>query len=101
MSNPIPTSQIQKALSAKGFVSRDGDHEYYYFYYNGKKTIAKTKISRGSSYKNYDDNLFGKMKMQLRLDKTQKVRALLDCSMSEDEYIVELKNANLLDADSC
>ena len=98
MSNPIPREQMRKALLDKGFVDKnDGDHTFYYFYHKGKKTIARTKISRGSGYKTYNDTLFTKMKTQLQLDSIQQVRALLECPMSEQDFVLELKKRNLLD----
>jgi len=97
MSNPIPRTQMRKALVDKGFELVDRDHEFYYFYHKGKKTVARTKISRGSAYDHYDDRLLGKMKTQLHLSTLQQVRNLLECPMSKDEYIAELMKKNLLD----
>lgn len=99
MSNPIPREQMKKALLGKGFMSDtdERDHSFYYFYYNGKKTIARTKISRGTAYKEYDDSLFRKMKTQLQLNSVQQVRALLECPMTKESYIEELKKQKLLD----
>lgn len=98
MSNPIPVAQIKKALQEKGFTPVDDrDHTFYYFYYKGKKTKVRTKISRGSAYKDYDDELFGKMKSQLCLDNVKQVRDLLECPMSEKTYIAELQKKGLLD----
>jgi len=97
MPNPIPTEQIRKALLEKGFVPVDDrNHTFYYFYYNEKKTVARTKISRGSSYRNYDDSLFVKMRTQLQLDTVRQVRALLECPMSREDYIAELKKRRRL-----
>ena len=89
MSNPIDRRQIERALCEKGFVcSGDGrDHRFYYFHYKGKKTIVKTKISTGTGYKQYDDNLFRLMCKGLQLNTIKQVRDLLECPLSESDYV--------------
>jgi len=97
MSNPIPRETMRKALLAKGFVDNDnGDHTYYYFYHEGKKTVAGTKISRGRAYKDYDDSLFKRMRTHLQLDNIKQVRALLECPMSKEDYVAALKKRGAL-----
>ena len=89
MSNPIDRQQVERALREKGFVSveRGRDHRFYYFHHKGKKTLAKTKVSTGSAYKQYDDSLFRLMRNGLQLDKTRQVRDLLECPLSESDYV--------------
>ncbi len=79
------TSNIKKALEAKGFRKRDNDHEFYDLLVDGKKVGIMTKISRGSKYKTYDDSLLGLMAKQLRLAKSDLMK-LIQCTLSGDGY---------------
>jgi len=92
MSNPISRKQIEKALQQKGFVpdQTGRDHRYYRFYYKGQKRLSKTKISTGTGYKDYDDNLFRLMVAGLHLENIKQVRDLLACPMTEEEYVAIL-----------
>ena len=77
---------IVASLERKGFVKDGGDHEYF-IYWNlaGKKTMKKTKVSRGSSYKSIGDDLLGKMSKQVGLTKKLFID-LVDCPLSRDQY---------------
>jgi hypothetical protein len=88
MSNPIPRKTIEKSLLSKGFVlcQEDRDHRFYHFFYKGKKTMARTKISTGTAYGEYGDSLFKLMVQQLQLQNVRQVRNLLACPMSLEEY---------------
>lgn len=79
-------AQIDAALQRKGFVHEDGDH-HYYVYHNlaGKKTIKKTKMSRGSKYKTIGDPLLGQMARQVGLTKP-KFLELVDCTLDQKSY---------------
>lgn len=77
---------IDAALQRKGFAHEEGDH-HYYFYHNiaGKKTIRKTKMSRGSSHKSIGDPLLGQMARQLGLSKPSFLQ-LVDCTLDQQGY---------------
>lgn len=83
---PRERSDIDTALQKKGFVVDGGDH-HYYIYHNmaGRKTIKKTKMSRGSSYKTVSDSLLGQMARQVGLTKP-KFLELVDCSLDQQGY---------------
>ena len=89
-------TKIKSSLSSKGFKNTGGDHEYYYFYREGKKKKIFTKISRGSKYKTYGDGLLREVKKQLYLSTKKKLLDFIDCPMSKDNYIDELKEAGEL-----
>lgn len=97
MANPIARSLIEASLLKKGFTKDKRDHRVYVFYHKGKKTSARTKISTGTGYKVYDDNLLGKMKRQLLLDTNQEVRDLVSCPMSQAEYTKILIGRNRIE----
>lgn len=98
MRHPIKRDDMVKALEDKGFVcdQSDRDHDYYYFVYKGKQTKAKTKISRGTGYREYDDGLFRLMCRPLGLDYTKDVRDLLLCPLTREDYIKNLKAKRIL-----
>lgn len=79
-------SDIDSALQRKGFEKIEGDH-WFYIYWNlsGKKTMKKTKISRGTSHKTVGDILLGKMARQIGLSKMQFLE-LVDCTLSRSAY---------------
>lgn len=95
----VPTKTMRKSLQKKGFVFQKGigDHDWYYYSYNGKeyKQIA-AKISRGSGYKDYPDSLLKCMRILLHLDSLQEVRQLLLCPMDAEEYKSILDGKDLL-----
>lgn len=64
----------------------NGDH-LYYIYWNlaGKKTLKKTKMSRGTSYKTIGDPLLGQMARQVGITKSEFLR-LVDCTLDQRGY---------------
>lgn len=79
----IKTKDIKYSLQKKGFFEEIGDHLFYFYYIDDKKTEIYTKISHGE--KEIDDFLISKMSKQLRLSKTQFID-LIRCSLSKEEY---------------
>ncbi len=86
---------IEKALLAKGFKVEQTHHEYFWFYYNGKRTHIKTRISHGK--KEYGPNLISAIKKQLKLQSKQQIEDLLNCPMSEEDYIELLRSNGEVD----
>ncbi|WP_439492304.1 hypothetical protein [Bosea sp. (in: a-proteobacteria)] len=77
---------IDAALLRKGFRKDEGDHHYYiYWNLSGKKTIKKTKMSHGSSYKTIGDPLLGAMAKQVGLTKKSFLE-LVDCTLDQTGY---------------
>jgi len=93
----LPREEIETSLQNKGFQrDEERDHIFYYFFYKGKKTKVRTKISRGSKYKDYGMDLLKMMKIQLRLDGLSEVKDLLICPMDESQYIKILLNKGII-----
>lgn len=87
-------SEIKKSLEYKGFKNRGGDHEFYIYHtQSGKKTIIRTKLSRGTGYKVYSDSLLAAMAKQCKLTKG-KFLDLVDCSLTQDDYEKILSTLN-------
>jgi len=77
---------VERALTAKGFRPRKGDHRYFVYYTReGKKTAVRTKTSHGRGGADIPNNLFSRMARQCNLD-TEQFRALVDCSLSQPGY---------------
>ncbi|HMY45606.1 MAG TPA: hypothetical protein PKX74_09020 [Leptospiraceae bacterium] len=82
----LDRSNIERSLLHKGFRREDSDHRFYYFYHEGKRTAIRTKISHGSSYKTYGDDLISKVVRQLHFDSRQQFAGFVQCSFSLSAY---------------
>lgn len=95
----IKKRDFVSSLNRKGFredVSKRKrrPHDFFYLYYNGKKTSIRTHVSRGNDEIN--DPLINRIQKQMHLTK-QQLFAFVECSVSESEYIKILKkNGNLI-----
>lgn len=84
---PLQRRKIIQNLTKKGFTEiGDGDHIVLRFEYRGVKTFIRTKISRGSKYKEISEKLIAQMARQCRINKTEFV-GLVECTVSQRDYI--------------
>ena len=84
---------VMASLERKGFVSAEGDHTYYIYHtVDGRKTLAKTKVSH--SGKDIADAILGMMARQCKLT-TPQFRDLVDCPLSREGYEGILKAQGL------
>ncbi len=83
----LKTKDVQSALLKKGFEldAKNGntDHIYFRFFYEGKKTAVRTKLSRNR--KDLRDPLIKYMSEQMRLDKKDFLR-FVECTLSKERY---------------
>lgn len=87
---PRATKNVERALTKKGFtLEKKRDHNYYFLYLNGKKTIINTKVSHGS-HKDISDGLLNKMMKQMKLPKKE-FDEYMNCTFSKEEYLNYLK----------
>ena len=93
MTPPLKVKVVSTNLKKKGFRTEQGDHERFIFYYEGKKTAIRTKISHGE--KEIGIHLVKKMANQLHLEKEEFVKFAL-CDISEKEYIAILHEKMIL-----
>ena len=85
---PRKQSDVEKSLQAKGFRSREGDHNYFNYYSKaGKKTAVFTKTSHGS--REIDDSLLSLMARQCKLS-NKDFGLLIDCPLDRDTYEAKL-----------
>ena len=83
---PRDRDDVVRGLTKKGFKEDGGDHQFFiYERLDGKRSMKRTKISRGSSYKEISDDLLGKMCKQVGLSKKQFLE-LIDCPMDRQAY---------------
>ena len=90
---PKPRRAVMAALERKGFAVSEGDHTYYIYHTaDGRKTLAKTKVSH--SGKDIADPILGMMARQCKLTAPQ-FRNLMDCPLSREAYETILRNQGL------
>lgn len=85
----IKTNKVLKGLTKKGFFLEKGDHKRLIFYFDGKKTEIRTKLSHGS--KEINDFLIHKMSIQIKLDNKKQFIDLIDCPMTSNSYLKQLQ----------
>ncbi len=77
------SKKVEQSLIKKGFKLEPSDHKYYVFYYNGKRTRIKTKVSHCGQEIN--DFLIKNMSRQVHLNKSQ-FCDLINCPLSKEAY---------------
>ena len=83
----ISRDTIERSLAEKRFEKEEGrDHRFWYFFYKGRKTAIRTKISTGTHYKDYQIVLLKMIRRQLSLDSLGQLDDLLRCPMNGKEY---------------
>ena len=88
---PRERKAILSALPQKGFTLEDGrDHHVLRFQHKGLVTALYTKVSRGTDYKDYSDDLLAKMSRQLKVSRSQ-LNGLIDCDLDLTEYVAALR----------
>ena len=86
----LPRRKIQSSLLKKGFKREDTDHRVFRFYVGGKKTSISTKISHGSQYKEYDDDLLSKIKRELCMSDKKYLMNFIACPVTRERYTKDL-----------
>jgi len=83
----IDRRKAESSLREKGFICDERDHRFWYFWYKGKRTIVRTKVSTGTKYKTLGHDILNAMKQQLHLDTLSDVKDLLKCPIDLNQYI--------------
>ena len=95
---PRKQSDVERSLQAKGFRSREGDHNYFNYYSKaGKKTAVFTKTSHGA--REIDDNLLARMAKQCKLS-NKDFGLLIECPLDLDSYEAKLISQGAVEAPS-
>lgn len=74
---------MQLALLQKGFIQQNKHHEMYWFFYKGKRTSIRTRISHGK--REYEVSLMGAVRTQMKL-RGNEIDEFFDCQMSREDY---------------
>jgi hypothetical protein len=93
---PQQARNVRDALLKKGFKDadkRNPDHDFYFFYHNGKKTSVFTKISHGE--REIHDGNCSNMAKQMKLSKKQ-FNDFVDCPLELKHYVQHLIQGNYI-----
>ncbi len=91
---PKPAKVVEAGLLQKGFVQPGGDHAYFHFFVDGKKTSVYTKVSHGE--REIHDGLLAAMARQVRLPRKQ-FNDLIDCPLSSEQYVQLLRRQGVIE----
>jgi len=89
----IEREKIRSGLLKKGFVEGGGHHDFYFLQIGGKRYGVFTKLSRGSGYKVYSDELVAHVCKQVGLRKKEFLD-FIECPLELDSYVKILKERN-------
>jgi hypothetical protein len=92
----IPRLEIERALNKKGFSPRKGDHRFYSLMVDGRETSVRTKISTGTGFDDYTDDLLGKLKRQLHFRSLDALRDFIDCRLEYRDYLEDLRRQKVI-----
>lgn len=85
----IKSDELAEKLTKKGFVfQRSTNHDYYVFYFEGKPTSVRTKISHGRAY-SLRNPLKKATSKQLHIT-TRELEQFVECSFTNDKLIERL-----------
>jgi hypothetical protein len=88
----VSAADARSSLLRKGFKEREGrKHTFYDFFVDGKEVGINTHFSRGSKAPDIDSSMMHLMAPQLQFQKSRQVLELLNCTMTEAEYVRYLK----------
>lgn len=92
----LERSDVERGLQKKGFrLEREKTgHRHYRLWHNGQKTPVLTMVSHGTQHKTIDKSTVGHMARQVRLSGSE-FENLVNCPLTEDEYIKKLRAAGL------
>ena len=96
--NSIPRDRIVESLRSKGFKisSTERDHDFWHFWHNNEVIVVRTKISRGTTHREYGLPLLKQMRFDLKLDGLSETKKLLLCPMTQQEYTEILKGKGII-----
>ena len=90
MPSPVPVRDAKRNLAGKGFRQDNRDHDRYTYYdAQGRKTGQYAYFSHGgAASREVGVSLMKRMRWESHLNRVQEVCDLLDCTMSEAEFIL-------------
>jgi len=93
----LKRNEIRSSLKTKGFVENNKkDHFYYYLKdKDGMDIGIRTKMSRGSKYREICEPLIHEMARQIKIDKNQFIN-LIKCPLTKNKYYEILEDKGLM-----
>jgi hypothetical protein len=84
----LSKSTVVKGLEKKGFeLDKNSHHRWFrYFTPDGRKSLAKTKVSQGRGSEDLDTTRLKLMGTQCGLDTSRQFADLVKCPLSRDEF---------------
>ncbi len=94
---PINRRKMESSLQAKGF-ERDpqGSHVFFRHQHEGRYTGIYTMVSHTRRMRDISGDLLTLIRKQLKLDRSQEVKNLLECPMTQEDYVQILEKKDLL-----
>ncbi|SFJ25735.1 hypothetical protein SAMN02910355_1829 [Terrisporobacter glycolicus] len=83
------SNKVESSLKKKGFIQEPGDHKYFVFYCDGKRSKIRTKVSHNGQ--DIGDSLIKCMSKQVHLNKSD-FADLINCPLSKEEYTKKMKD---------
>jgi predicted RNA binding protein YcfA (HicA-like mRNA interferase family) len=84
---PLKAREVESALIKKGFKKSDRDHHFFFFWYKGRKTAIRTKISHAES--EIHDKNCSSMARQIGLNRNE-FNNFVACPLTEELDIEKL-----------
>jgi hypothetical protein len=94
---PTERAKIRKALTDKCFleVTNKKTHDFYYLIVDGRKQPVFTRLSRGTSYRDYSDGLVSNVAKQIGLTKPEFLD-YVDCKLELVDYLQLLRGRSII-----
>lgn len=93
----ISRKLMEAGLQAKGFErNASGDHISFHYKVDGKYTSVITHISHSRRVREISRDLLLLMRRQLKLDRSQEVKDLVECPMSIEDYNQILSSKSII-----
>ncbi len=92
-SGTLKRKSVESSLAQKGFDKIGSDHEMYVLVVDGKRRAVRTKISRGSSYRELSKNMIHKISKDLKM-RTPKFYDFVKCTYTYEAYVKDLFGEN-------
>jgi hypothetical protein len=92
---PFDARKVARSLSSKGFLKVENDHTFFHLYVDGRDAGVFTKRSHGE--REIGTPLAKRMQHQLKLESLASFRDLVECPLTYEEYVKQLRKAGVID----
>lgn len=93
---PLKKRKVERSLQKKGFLQKDGDHNFFVYYTEtGLQTAVQTKTSFTPKQKDISAGLQNLMARQCHLSNAD-FSDLINCPLSRQDYERKLKDNGII-----